>query len=129
VNLVFGIELELLIAADYCSELPAIVELGFDVNMKRDEEISMNAHKTSDFVWAVRLTKISKGLIDRQWSVETFSSGATFGINDGAKKGQVIINTIRAEGFESIEIEKEVDIEADDEVFIIGADNGEPTTE
>lgn len=122
-NFIFGIELELLMAADYCSELPAIVELGFGVNMKKEEEFSTNAHKTSDFVWAVRLAKISKGLIDRQWSVETFSSGATFGINDGAEKGQVIIDAMKAEGFESIEIE--ADIKTDDEVFVIGADRVE----
>lgn len=112
-----------MVAADCCSEIPTLVDVGFNINMEKDEEVSTNAHKTSDFVWAVRLAKISKGLIDRKWSLESVSSGATFGLDDGSDRSQLIIDSVKAEGFESIEIEKEVvDSEADDEVFMISVD-------
>lgn len=43
---------------------------------------SSSAQKTSDFVWAVRLTKIWKGAMDNDWNFRTVSKGATFAMND-----------------------------------------------
>jgi hypothetical protein len=94
--------------------------VGFDVSASNETEVSSTVQKTTDFVWAVRLSKISKGLIDRQWSHETFSSGATFGLDDEADKGQQIIDTLQGEGLEGLE---KVNVQMKDDVFVIGSDS------
>ncbi len=108
--------------ADFCSEFPAIAEVGIDVSVPNETELLSTAQKTTDFVWAVRLAKISKGLIDRQWSHETFSSGATFGLDDQAEKGQRIVDVLRGEGLEEVE---RFNIKVDADIFVLGTDSGE----
>ncbi|KAF7502927.1 hypothetical protein GJ744_004803 [Endocarpon pusillum] len=103
-------------------EFPEIAGVGIDVSAPNETVVSSTAQKTTDFVWAVRLAKISKGLIDRQWSHETFSSGATFGLDNEAEKGQHIVDALQGEGLEGIE---KVKVKVDDDVFVIGTDSGE----
>jgi hypothetical protein len=84
--------------------------------VSKETEFSSDAQQTSDFVWAVRLSKISKGLIDRRWAHETLFKGATFGMDDEVDKGQQIIDALQSEGLEWLE---KVDIATEDDVFII----------
>jgi hypothetical protein len=42
----------------------------------------MSAQKSSDFVWAVRLTKIRKGATEKDWSFRTVTKGATFSMDN-----------------------------------------------
>ncbi|KAH7460576.1 hypothetical protein FOMA001_g19521 [Fusarium oxysporum f. sp. matthiolae] len=51
---------------------------------------STAAKHTHDFVWAVRLSKITKGLFDKKWSQKTYSKGATFDM----KKSETDIESI-----------------------------------
>jgi hypothetical protein len=104
------------------SEFPAMAEVGFDVSVSNETEVSSTALKTTDFVWALRLAKISKGLIDRQWSHETYSSGATFGLDDEADTSQQIVDALQGEGLEGIE---KVNVQVADDIFVIGSDNRE----
>jgi len=51
---------------------------------------------TNDFVWAVRLAKIHKGVLHRDWSVYTYTKRATFGAGqDEVDVAEVLSN----EGF------------------------------
>lgn len=84
-------------------------------------ELSTAARKTTDFVWAVRLAKISKGFIDRQWSHKTFSSGSTFGLHDEVDKGQQITDALQREGIEGFE---RINAKVEDDIFVIGTDSG-----
>ncbi|KAF9879129.1 hypothetical protein CkaCkLH20_03362 [Colletotrichum karsti] len=79
------------------AEFPLIAEAGGQVVVSQGNNISSAAPKITDFVWAVRLAKISKGFIDRKWSFETFSSGATFGLNDKADIGQEVAEALKGE--------------------------------
>ncbi|KAF7530969.1 hypothetical protein G7054_g9334 [Neopestalotiopsis clavispora] len=79
-------------------ELPTIVELGSEIGKKNEISISSTAKRVSDFVWAVRLAKISKGLLDRTWSHQTFTKGAIFGLDDEQDQGELIRQTMRKEG-------------------------------
>jgi hypothetical protein len=90
--------------------------VGVEVSVPNETEVSSTAQKITDFVWAVRLAKISKGLIDRQWSHETFSGGATFGLDSELGKSQQIIDALQGEGLEGFE---EVNLKLDNEVFVI----------
>jgi hypothetical protein len=65
---------------------------------KNETSISSTAKRVSDFVWAVRLAKISKGLLDRTWSHQTFTKGAIFGLDDEEDQGELIRKTMREEG-------------------------------
>ncbi|PHH68808.1 hypothetical protein CDD82_262 [Ophiocordyceps australis] len=46
-----------------------------------DKSTSISVKYVNDFVWALRLSKITKGLIDKTWSHKTYSRGATFDMN------------------------------------------------
>lgn len=94
--------------------------------MLKETEITATAQKTTDFVWAIRLVKISKGLIDRRWSHETFSSGATFGLNEGQESGQRIIDALEIEGFKEVEM---VDFTEAEDVFVITSDSSDAIKE
>jgi hypothetical protein len=63
--------------------------------------MSVSREDVSGFVWAVRLTKLSKGIFDKTWKPETYSTGATFGT------GREIANVeklVEEEGFGAAEI-------------------------
>ncbi|EEU40416.1 uncharacterized protein NECHADRAFT_76657 [Fusarium vanettenii 77-13-4] len=62
---------------------------------------STSAKNTHDFVWAVRLSKITKGLFDKKWSNKTFSEGATFNME---KRGRSIESILLDEGLEDCEV-------------------------
>jgi hypothetical protein len=42
----------------------------------------MSAKLSSDFVWAVRLARIWKGAMEKDWDFRTVSRGATFSLDD-----------------------------------------------
>ncbi|KAL6832174.1 hypothetical protein V8C40DRAFT_238036 [Trichoderma camerunense] len=104
------------------TEIPTIAKVGFKLSGSSETEISSTGQKTTDFVWAVRLAKITKGLIDRRWSHETLSKGATFGLDGGEESAQDIIDALQDEGLESA---TEANFEMADDVFVVGADSGE----
>lgn len=75
-----------------------------------NNSLAVSSEQVSDFVWAVRLAKISKGFLDREWSYSTFSKGATYGLEDG--KG--VTESLSKEGIRGAEL-----ITADDELFVL----------
>jgi hypothetical protein len=95
------------------------------VSVSSEIEGSSTAQKTTDFVWALRLAKISQGFIDRAWFHETLSRGATFGLGDGAGLGKQIFEALEGEGLGDLE---RVNIKTDDDVFVLGSsgDSEEP---
>lgn len=76
---------------------------------------SMAGESVTDFVWAVRLAKISKGLLDRDWCFETFSKGATYSLEEPRLYGQ-IVEKLQREGIREDHI---VTNDQDNEVYII----------
>lgn len=104
------------------SGIPSIATAGFELSGCSEVEITSTAQKNTDFVWAVRLAKISKGLIDRRWSHETLSKGATFGLGGDRESAQDIIDALQDEGLESA---TEANFEVADDVFVVGTDGGE----
>ncbi|KAJ2996984.1 hypothetical protein NUW58_g795 [Xylaria curta] len=55
----------------------------FDVS--RSKTFS-SSQRLDDFVFAIRVAKITKGLLDKTWSWATLSDGATFGAGDNSKE-------------------------------------------
>ncbi|KAK1714997.1 uncharacterized protein BDZ83DRAFT_680772 [Colletotrichum acutatum] len=50
-----------------------------------EESITMASSRCSDFVCALRFTRIHKGLLDKTWHYETYLKGATYGLDSGAQ--------------------------------------------
>jgi hypothetical protein len=61
-------------------------------------ERSISTGVESDFVWAVRATKIWKGGLDRTWSMRTQSKGATLSLGDEDIREEEIAQELEAEG-------------------------------
>jgi len=59
---------------------------------------SMSTGGESDFVWAVRVTKIWKDTLDRTWSFKTQSKGATFSLEDEERRKEEVAQALEAEG-------------------------------
>ncbi|KAF2120731.1 hypothetical protein BDV96DRAFT_274295 [Lophiotrema nucula] len=59
---------------------------------------SMSTGAESDFVWAVRVSKIWKGTLDRTWSFKTQSKGATFSLEDEERRKEEVAQALEAEG-------------------------------
>lgn len=91
---------------DYQTELfsgfTGIAEAALDVNNNRETGVSMVAAKRSDFVWAIRVAKLSKGVLDREWSHATFAKGASFSIHDDEDQGDQLVEALAKEGLKDV---------------------------
>ncbi|KAJ4155882.1 hypothetical protein LMH87_001106 [Akanthomyces muscarius] len=81
-------------------ELPTIVSSTLRTDINHSQHRESSAQKFTDFVWAVRLAKISRGMFDRQWSHETVASGATFNVDNGMTTDSEIVKVLRDNGLE-----------------------------
>ncbi|KAG4263048.1 hypothetical protein FPRO04_13285 [Fusarium proliferatum] len=59
-----------------------VAEVSVDTGFSSTTSTSTAAKQTHDFVWAVRLSKITKGLFDKKWSKKTYSRGAAFSMKE-----------------------------------------------
>jgi len=98
------------------SEFSTIAEARVNGSISSDGCISSSAQKVTDFVWAIRLAKISKGLLDREWFHETFSKGATFGLGGEMELGEKIRKTLESERLLGLE---RVNVVTDDDIFVV----------
>ncbi|KAK9853516.1 hypothetical protein MYU51_006701 [Penicillium brevicompactum] len=105
-------------------DVPILAEAGIKLELQRERGISSTTKMTSDFVWAIRLAKISKGILDRTWSHVTYSSGATFGLDDDGSKEEAhqIVNNLKVEGFEGFEGFEDPYGRKNDDVFVVGTE-------
>ncbi|TGJ86466.1 hypothetical protein E0Z10_g2277, partial [Xylaria hypoxylon] len=69
-----------------------IASLGGKFDVSRRKEFS-SSHEVDDFIFAIRVAKVKKGLLDRAWSWVTLSDGATFGVDESFEK----VNSIKAQ--------------------------------
>lgn len=79
----------------------------------------MSATYTHDFVWAVRLSKITKGFFDKVWTQKTFSKGATFNVDEGPKGVEKIKHILLDEGLPGNEVYAIDSEEGGDEIIIL----------
>lgn len=79
----------------------------------------MSATYAHDFVWAVRLSKITKGFFDKVWTQKTFSKGATFNMNEGPESVENIKHILLDEGLRSNEVYAIDSEEGGDEIIVV----------
>lgn len=83
------------------SGIAGIAEVSVEGGLSSVTTTSTAATHTHDFVWAVRVSKITKGLFDKKWSQKTYSKGATFDMKQSETDIQRILS---GEGLASSEI-------------------------
>ncbi|GJC96375.1 hypothetical protein ColKHC_05201 [Colletotrichum higginsianum] len=64
------------------ADIPAIVSAQVELGVSLNKEKGMESEKHSDFVWAIRLAKIRKGLLMDDWSLEPYTKKATFSADE-----------------------------------------------
>ncbi|KAF4447233.1 hypothetical protein F53441_9220 [Fusarium austroafricanum] len=85
-----------------------IAEVSVEGGFSSTTSTSTAAKHTHDFVWAVRLSKITKGLFDKKWSKKTYSRGATFDMKESETDIQTMLSD---EGLMTTEV---LTVEADE---------------
>ncbi|KAK2023034.1 hypothetical protein LX32DRAFT_628892 [Colletotrichum zoysiae] len=83
------------------AELPAIASARVGPIFSREGETTMSTERQSDFVWAVRLAKVHKGLVMKDWSVNPYTKKATFNNADGKVD---VEETLSAEGVKAFRV-------------------------
>lgn len=107
------------------SGFAGVAEASLDVNVNRETIQATAAAKRSDFVWAIRVAKISKGVLDGEWSHATFAKGASFGLNHDEDQGGQLVDALAKEGFKEV---GKVNIDKDtDHVFLVQQDLNGPS--
>ncbi|RYP44077.1 hypothetical protein DL768_009422 [Monosporascus sp. mg162] len=91
--------------------VPAIAEASLGGAMSGKKSISASAEYSTDFVWAVRLSKITKGVFDSRWSQTTFSKGATFNMNTKKESVETVLSTEGLANADKITVEDEDSVE------------------
>lgn len=99
--------------------MAGLAEAGIDGSLSTEAHISSTLQQSTDFIWAVRLAKISKGLLDRRWSYRTFSHGATFASEQNAEEKREFIKALQEEGVNGLSVHGQGD---GDELFIVNTD-------
>lgn len=62
------------------------------------------ADNVDDFVWAVRLAKISKGVLDDAWNYRSVSKGATFDNSRSHMTPTDIRDLLQKDGLDTFEV-------------------------
>jgi hypothetical protein len=77
--------------------------VGVNAGFESAQDASMTAEgtHTNDFVWAVRLAKIHKGILSKNWSMQTSTQKATFG---GDEPDIDVKGTVTMEGVKDFKV-------------------------
>ncbi|KPM38486.1 hypothetical protein AK830_g8088 [Neonectria ditissima] len=97
----------------------SIAEASIEGGISSGTSVSMSTEYTHDFVWAVRLSKITKGLFDKKWSQKTFSKGATFDMSEGSGSKEDLEAALSDEGLLNSQVLSVDSSEGGHEVFVI----------
>ncbi|KAM0240020.1 hypothetical protein ACHAPO_003000 [Fusarium lateritium] len=88
--------------------VPALASLTATTNINRASLQNSSGSYTQDFIWAIRLAKVHKGLLMRDWSVAAYTKRATF--RDGEGDADVE-NALKGEGLEEFQIVDDNDLD------------------
>ncbi|KAG7418134.1 hypothetical protein Forpe1208_v005279 [Fusarium oxysporum f. sp. rapae] len=103
------------VAADIGPELdlPLVATMRATATNKRIASQRVSGEHPGDFIWAIRLAKIHKGLLMKDWSVDPYTKRATFASSDDSELN--VQSVLRDEGLEGFTI---VEDDTVDEVVI-----------
>ncbi|KAL5608705.1 hypothetical protein FOVSG1_003386 [Fusarium oxysporum f. sp. vasinfectum] len=104
------------VAADIGPELdlPLVATMRATATNKRIASQRVSGEHPGDFIWAIRLAKIHKGLLMKDWSVDPYTKRATFAGGDDSELN--VESVLRDEGLEGFTIVEDDEL---DEVVIL----------
>jgi len=98
-------------------DLPLVATMRATATNKRIASQLVSGEHPGDFIWAIRLAKIHKGLLAKDWSVDPYTKRATFAAGDQNELN--VERVLRDEGLEGFTI---VEDDKLDEVLVLGED-------
>ncbi|RKL39323.1 hypothetical protein BFJ72_g6795 [Fusarium proliferatum] len=109
------------VAADIGPELdlPLVATMRATATNKRIASQRASGEHPGDFIWAIRLAKIHKGLLAKDWSVDPYTKRATFAAGDESELN--VASVLHDEGLEGFTI---VEDDKLDEVLVLGENAG-----
>ncbi|KAI1823013.1 hypothetical protein F4861DRAFT_540411 [Xylaria intraflava] len=89
-------------------EVPGMATLHLTKEIGREKAQGVEEGRTTDFIWAVRLAKVHKGILMTDWSIDPYTRRATFGADPDDKEVDVaaIVSGNSRQGFKVIEDEE-----------------------
>lgn len=96
------------------SDLPLVATMRATATNKRIASQRVSGEHPEDFIWAIRLAKIHKGLLMKDWSVDPYTKRATFAGGDDSELN--VESVLRDEGLGGFTI---VEDDKLDEVVIL----------
>lgn len=90
------------------SDVPTIATAELTGGVGRERAQGVEEGKASDFVWAVRLAKVHKGILMTDWSIDPYTHKATFGVTSDGQEVDVtaVVTGNGLQGFKVIEDDK-----------------------
>ncbi|EKJ72422.1 hypothetical protein FPSE_07446 [Fusarium pseudograminearum CS3096] len=85
-----------------------LASLTATTNIKRATSKSASGNYTRDFIWAIRLAKVHKGLLVRDWSVAAYTRRATFDDKEGDAD---VESALQSEGMDEFQIIDDNDLD------------------
>ncbi|KLO98308.1 uncharacterized protein FFB20_06319 [Fusarium fujikuroi] len=109
------------VAADIGPELdlPLVATMRATATNKRIASQRVSGEHPGDFIWAIRLAKIHKGLLAKDWSVDPYTKRATFAAGDESELN--VASVLHGEGLEGFTV---VEDDKLDEVLVLGENAG-----
>ncbi|RAL13197.1 uncharacterized protein BO97DRAFT_469917 [Aspergillus homomorphus CBS 101889] len=84
-------------------DVAGIASVTATLDLSHEESTTIQGTHQSDFVWAVRLAKVHKGWLSRNWSLDPYSTGATFGVGTDGEDLDVA-KVLEEEGLDHFEV-------------------------
>ena len=106
-----------------CREVPVLAEAGPEVEVGMASTETVTAKHVGDFVWAVRLAKITKNGLQKTWGMETVTGkisgvGGVFGAESG-REAEDVGEVVACHGLDA-EVVEDPDLGC---VFVLAADS------
>jgi len=97
-------------------DVSPIASANANLKIVRGKSQTMDGSHALDFVWAIRLAKVYKGLLMTDWSLGPYTMRATFGVGDEEVN---VADTVAAEGLDKFIVIEDEELE---EAFVVEGD-------
>ncbi|KIW14800.1 hypothetical protein PV08_07585 [Exophiala spinifera] len=95
-------------------DVPTVASAKGNITVARGKSEQFGGSVISDFIWAVRLAKISKGILMKDWSLAPYTKRAT--MDTGDEEQVDLVGTVAAEGLGSFRVIEDAEL---DEAFVL----------
>ena len=106
-------------------DVPTVATLELTTTVGRENEQNVEEGNVSDFIWAVRLGKVHKGILLTDWSLDPYTHRATFGVDSDGQHVDVAA-VVAGHGREEFRVAEDDEL---NEAIVLDASDWEQTEE